>query len=204
MNIFVKKEEDLKMTGKIKREVRMNKEKIVSSGEYWLIYRGPGFLAVVWFGSAEDGIEETNDYFRRNSGYSAEKKISDFRSEPFRGRENNSEFRSVEEIEKNSHNSVMNPSAKENTTRNSISWNQNRSKLSEFRFELQYSAEENTTQSQNSFPCKNLQCCSEQFRGRETIADQKYAAAEYFKKSVRKDDFDVQTNHFVKLFCCCS
>jgi hypothetical protein len=47
--------------------------------------------------SAEDGIDETNGYFRRNSGCSAEQKISEFRSEPFRGRENNSEFRSVEQ-----------------------------------------------------------------------------------------------------------
>jgi hypothetical protein len=43
---------------------------------------------------AEDG---TNVYFRRNSGCSAEQKPPEFRSEPFRGRENNSEFRSVEQ-----------------------------------------------------------------------------------------------------------
>ena len=43
--------------------------------------------------SAEDGIDGTNGFFRRNSGCSAEQKISEFRSEPFRGRENNSEFR---------------------------------------------------------------------------------------------------------------
>ncbi len=47
--------------------------------------------------SAEDGIDGTNAYFRRNSGCSAEQKISEFRSEPFRGRENISEFRSVEQ-----------------------------------------------------------------------------------------------------------
>jgi hypothetical protein len=47
--------------------------------------------------SAEDGIDGTKGYFRRNSGYSAEQKISEFRSEPFRGRENNSEFRSVDQ-----------------------------------------------------------------------------------------------------------
>ncbi len=47
--------------------------------------------------SAEDGIVGTNGYFRRNSGCSAEQKISEFRSELFRGRENNSEFRSVEQ-----------------------------------------------------------------------------------------------------------
>ncbi len=92
--------------------------------------------------SAEDGIDRTNGYFRWNSGCSAEQKISEFRSEPFRGRENNSEFRSVvQKIEVNSHNSVPNPSAEENTTRNSVPWNQNRCKFSEF--------------------------CSEPFRGRE-------------------------------------
>jgi hypothetical protein len=47
--------------------------------------------------SAEDGTDGTNGYFRRNSGCSAEQKISEFRSEPFRGRDNNSEFRSVEQ-----------------------------------------------------------------------------------------------------------
>jgi hypothetical protein len=47
--------------------------------------------------SAEDGMDGTKGYFRRNSGYSAEQKISEFRSEPFRGRENNSEFRSVDQ-----------------------------------------------------------------------------------------------------------
>ena len=38
---------------------------------------------------------------------------------------------------------------------------------------------------------------------RETDLDQN-AAAKYFKNSVRKDDFDVQTNHFVKLFAAVS
>jgi hypothetical protein len=47
--------------------------------------------------SAEDGIDGTNGYFRRNSGCSAEQKLSECRSERFRGRENNSEFRSVEQ-----------------------------------------------------------------------------------------------------------
>jgi hypothetical protein len=47
--------------------------------------------------SAEDGIDGTNGYFRRNSGGSAEQKISEFCSEPFRGRDNNSEFHSVEQ-----------------------------------------------------------------------------------------------------------
>jgi hypothetical protein len=45
--------------------------------------------------SAEDGIGGINGYFRRNSDSSAEQKFSEFRSEPFRGREYNSEFRTV-------------------------------------------------------------------------------------------------------------
>jgi hypothetical protein len=65
--------------------------------------------------SAEDGIDGTNGYFRRNSGCSAEQKISEFRSEPFRGRENNSEFRSVEQKWRQTPIiSVPNPSAEEN------------------------------------------------------------------------------------------
>jgi hypothetical protein len=48
--------------------------------------------------SVEDGIDGANGYFRvrLNYGCSAEQKFSEFRSEPFRGRENNSKFRSVE------------------------------------------------------------------------------------------------------------
>ncbi len=101
--------------------------------------------------SAEDGIDGTNGYFRRNSGCSAEHKISEFRSEPFRGRENNSEFRSVEQkqkqtpiilfrtllrkrtqlgipfrgtkIDANFRNSIPNHSAEESITRNSFPLN---------------------------------------------------------------------------------
>ncbi len=47
--------------------------------------------------SAEDGTDGTNGYFRRNSGCSAEQKTSEFRSESFRERENNTEIRSVEQ-----------------------------------------------------------------------------------------------------------
>jgi hypothetical protein len=47
--------------------------------------------------SAEDEIDGRTGYFRRNSGCSAEQQLSEFRSEPFRGRENYSEFRSVEQ-----------------------------------------------------------------------------------------------------------
>jgi hypothetical protein len=64
--------------------------------------------------SAEDGIDGTNDYFRRNSGCSAEQKLSEFRSEPFRGSENKSEFRSVDQkIEVTYQNFVPNPAAEE-------------------------------------------------------------------------------------------
>ncbi len=47
--------------------------------------------------SAEDGIDGTNGYFQRNSGCSTEQNFSEFRSEPFRGRENISEFHSAEQ-----------------------------------------------------------------------------------------------------------
>ena len=43
--------------------------------------------------SAEDGIDGTKGYFRWNFGCSAEQKVSEFRFEPCRGRENNLEFK---------------------------------------------------------------------------------------------------------------
>ncbi len=128
--------------------------------------RGGGTLRVGNFrqknNSAEDGIDGTNGYFRRNSGCSAAQKTSEFRAEPFRRWENNSEFRSVEtKIEAYSHNSLPNPSAEEKITRHSVPWNKYRSRLSEFR--------------------------SEPFRGKETCSEQN-AAAQNLKNSVRKDD----------------
>jgi hypothetical protein len=67
------------------------------------------------------------------------RKLSEFCSQPFRGKENNSEFRSVEQkerqIDANSHNSLPKHSAEEKITQNSVLWNKNRSKLSEFPFE---------------------------------------------------------------------
>ncbi len=75
--------------------------------------------------SAEDGIDGTKGYFRRNSGCSAEQKNSEFRSEPFRGRENNTKFCSVEtNLEAYSQNSLPNPSAEEKKTWNSVPWQQ--------------------------------------------------------------------------------
>jgi hypothetical protein len=47
--------------------------------------------------------------------------LSEFPSEHFSGRENNSEFLSVD-IEEYSQNSLPNPSAEEKTTRNSVPW----------------------------------------------------------------------------------
>ena len=78
-------------------------------------------------------------------------KFSEFPSEHFSGRENNSEFLSADtKIEEYSQNSLPNPSAEEKTTRNFVPWNKYRSKLSEFR--------------------------SEPFRGRETCLEQNTAA----------------------------
>jgi hypothetical protein len=116
--------------------------------------------------SAEDGIDGTNDYFRRNSGCSAEQKFLEFRSEPFRGRDNISEFRSANtKIEAISRNSLLNPSAEEKTTRNSVPRNSNRSKHSEFPSEP-FSGREN-----------NSEFHSESFRRRENNSEQNAAAA---------------------------
>jgi hypothetical protein len=60
--------------------------------------------------------------------------LSEFPSEHFSGRENNSEFLSADtKIEEYSQNSLPNPSAEEKTTWNSVPWKKYRSKLSEFR-----------------------------------------------------------------------
>jgi hypothetical protein len=85
--------------------------------------------------------------------------LSEFPSEHFSGRENNSEFLSVDtKIEEYSQNSLPNPSAEEKTTRNSVPWKNYKSKLSEFR--------------------------SEPFPGRETCLTQN-SAAQNFNNSVR-------------------
>jgi hypothetical protein len=112
--------------------------------------------------SAEDGIDGTNGYFRRSSGCSAEQKISEFRSKPFRRREKNSEFRSVEQkIEAISRSFLPNTPAEEITAWNSVPWNKYRSKLSKFR--------------------------SEPFRGKETT--QNKTRQPKISKIVRKEDF---------------
>jgi hypothetical protein len=62
--------------------------------------------------------------------------LSEFPSEHFSGRENSSEFLSVDKkIEEYSHNSLPNPSAEEKTARNSVPGKKYKSKLSEFRSE---------------------------------------------------------------------
>jgi hypothetical protein len=85
--------------------------------------------------------------------------LSEFPSEHFSGRENNSEFLSVDtKIEVYPQNFLPNPSAEEKTSRNSVPWKKYRCQLSEFR--------------------------SEPFRGRETCSTQN-SAAQNFNNSVR-------------------
>ncbi len=113
--------------------------------------------------SAEDEIDGTNGYFRRNSGCfrGTETLGIPFRTLP--RKKNSSEFRSVEQkykqtlriafqtlqrkrkqlgipfrgtkLEASSRNFLPNSSAEEKTTRNSVLWNIKRSKLSEFHSE---------------------------------------------------------------------
>jgi hypothetical protein len=89
-------------------------------------------------------------------------------------------------LKENSHNSVPNPSAEENTTRNSVPCNQNRSKLSEFSSKpfrgREHGSEFLSVQQKIE---KLWECCSEPFHGRETKSEQN-AAADYFKNSVRQ------------------
>jgi hypothetical protein len=111
--------------------------------------------------SAEDGIDGKISVFRWNSGCSAEQKTLGipFQTIPQRrkmfgilcdgikigansqnsvlnhsGRENNFEFHGTK-IKANTWNSVPNHSAEEKTTRKSVPWNTNRSKLLGFSFE---------------------------------------------------------------------
>ncbi len=102
--------------------------------------------------SAEDGIDQTNGYFRWNSGCSAEQKIFGipFRTLPRKRKQLGIPFRRPY-ISANSRNSLAYPSSEEKTPWNSVAWNRNRSKLSEFR--------------------------SEPFRGRENNSEQNAAAA---------------------------
>jgi len=74
--------------------------------------------------SAEDGIDGTNGYIRRNSGCSAEQKILriPFRTLPRKRKRLGIPFRGTK-IEANYQNSFPNPSAEEKTTWNSVPWN---------------------------------------------------------------------------------
>ncbi len=63
------------------------------------------------------------------------KKLSEFRSQPFRGRETARNSVPWNKIEANTWNFAPNHSGEEKTTRNSVPWNKNRGNLSEFRSE---------------------------------------------------------------------
>jgi hypothetical protein len=94
-------------------------------------------------------------------------KLSEIRSELFRRRENNSEFRSLEQkLEANSRKYIPNHSAEEKTTQNSNPWNENRSKPTE--------------------------CCSKPFRGTDNNS-------KIGSEKTTFEAFEVWTNHFVKL-----
>ncbi len=104
--------------------------------------------------SAEEKTTRNSVPLNRNRS-----ELTEFPSEHFSGRENNSEFLSVDtKIEEYYQNSLPNPSAEEKTTRNSVPWKKYRSILSEFR--------------------------SEPFRGRDTCSTQN-SAAQNFINSVR-------------------
>ncbi len=122
----------------------------------------------------------------------------------FRGTENLGIPFPGTKIEVNSHNSVPNSSSEENTTQNSVLWNQNRCKFSNF--VPNHSAEENTTQ--NSFP--ELQKI--EINSRNAVLNRSVEEKPTQNKTRQpnisiivseKTTFDVRTNHFVKLFCCC-
>ncbi len=93
--------------------------------------------------SAKDGIDRTNAYSRRNSGWIP------FRTLPRKRKQLGITFRGTK-IEAYSRNSIPNPFAEEKTTRNSVPWNKNRSKLLEF-CSKPFRGRENT---RNSFPCR--------------------------------------------------
>jgi hypothetical protein len=89
------------------------------------------------YNSAEDGRDRTIGYFRRNPGCSAEQKALGipFRILQRKRKQLRIPFRRTK-IEANSWNSLPNSSMEEKTSQNSVPWNKNRNKLSEFRSEL--------------------------------------------------------------------
>ncbi len=113
-------------------------------------------------------------------------------------------FVPVPKIEANSHNSVPNPSAEENTTRNSVPWSKivanSRNSVPNL------SAEENTAR--NSFPeFQKIEINSRNAVLNHSV-EEKPTQNKTWQPNIsiivsEKTTFDVQTNHFVKLFCCC-
>jgi hypothetical protein len=102
-------------------------------------------------------------------------KLSEFPSEHFSGRENNSKFLSVEtKIEAYSRNSILNPSAEEKTTRNSVPWN---------------NIEANC---RNSVPNHSA---------KEKPTQNKTRQPKISKIVSEKTTFEVRTNHFAKILC---
>jgi hypothetical protein len=90
-----------------------------------------------------------------------------------------------------SRNSVPNPSAEEITTRKSVPWNKNGSKLSEFRFRTLPKKRK-----EHGFPFRGTKIeGNSPFR---TINSEQNAAAENFKIVLEKTTFEEWTNHFVK------
>jgi hypothetical protein len=86
--------------------------------------------------SAGNGIDRTISLFRRNFSCSEEQKTLGI---PFRNIPQRRKMLGIlnhgTKMERNSRNSVLNHSGEKEPTRNSIPWNKNRSKLSEFRSE---------------------------------------------------------------------
>ncbi len=125
--------------------------------------------------SAEDGIDGTNGYFRRNSGCSAEQKTLGipFRTVPRKRRRLRIPFRWTK-IEKTFGIPFRTFSGREKNSEFPSGSFSRRENNSEFR--------------------------SEPFSGRENYSEQN-AAAQNFKKSGRKRTFELRTNHFDKLFC---
>jgi hypothetical protein len=129
--------------------------------------------------SAEDGIDGTITLFRQNSGRSSEQKTLGipFRTIPQRRKMLGILYHGTK-IEANSRNSVLNHSAEEKTTRNSVSWNKNRS--------------------------KHLEFCSEPFRGGENNSEFRYV--EQKKNQTLGIPFRscIRQKHFVcrsRIFC---
>ncbi len=143
----------------------------------------------------EDGIDGTKDISDRIPVIPRNRKLS-FRTLPRERKQLWIRFCGTK-IEVNSHNSVPNPSAEENTTQNSIQWIQNRSKLSEFRSKPFCGRKHNSkflfvqqkikTNSLNAIPNHS--------------AEEKPIVSKTRQPKILKIVSEKTT--FVKLFCCC-